>query len=65
MAKLVEQARAEGLELVGENGLLGGLTKLVLESALEGEMTEHLGYDKHDRPAATAATPATARGPRR
>ncbi|MGI5485662.1 IS256 family transposase [Microtetraspora malaysiensis] len=48
VAKLVDQARAEGLELVGENGLLGRLTKLVLESALEGEITEHLGYDKHD-----------------
>ncbi|GAB3910493.1 IS256 family transposase [Microbispora bryophytorum] len=49
VAKLVEQARADGLELVGENGLLGRLTKLVLESALEGEITDHLGYDKHER----------------
>jgi transposase-like protein len=48
VAKLVGQARAQGLELVGENGLLGRLTKLVLESALEGEITGHLGYDKHD-----------------
>nr|WP_240972277.1 IS256 family transposase [Microbispora sp. CL1-1] len=48
VARLVGQARAEGLELVGENGLLGRLTKLVLESALEGELTDHLGYDKHD-----------------
>lgn len=29
VARLVGQARAEGLELVGENGLLGRLTKLV------------------------------------
>ncbi|MEU8276615.1 transposase [Microbispora bryophytorum] len=49
LAKLVEQARADGLELVGENGLLGRLTKLVLESALEGEITGHLGYDEHER----------------
>jgi putative transposase len=49
VGRLVEQARAEGLELVGENGLLGRLTKLVLESALEGEITDHLGYDKHER----------------
>lgn len=48
VARLVDQARAEGLELVGENGLLNRLTKLVLESALEGELTDHLGYDKHD-----------------
>ncbi|MGW0203135.1 IS256 family transposase [Nonomuraea sp. NPDC003201] len=49
VARLVDQARAEGVELVGENGLLGRLTKLVLESALEGEITDHLGYDKHER----------------
>lgn len=49
VAKLVDQARAEGMELVGENGLLGRLTKLVLESALEGEITDHLGHDKHER----------------
>uniref|UniRef100_UPI001B80C313 transposase n=1 Tax=Streptosporangium amethystogenes TaxID=2002 RepID=UPI001B80C313 len=49
VGRLVDQARAEGLELVGENGLLGRLTKLVLESALEGEITDHLGCDKHER----------------
>ncbi|WP_435889258.1 IS256 family transposase [Streptosporangium canum] len=48
VGRLVDQARADGVELVGENGLLGWLTKLVLESALEGEITDHLGYDKHD-----------------
>jgi putative transposase len=36
------------VELVGQAGLLTGLTKSVLETALEAEMTEHLGYDKHD-----------------
>jgi putative transposase len=46
--ELVEAARAEGVELVGPGGLLTGLTKTVLETALEAEMTEHLGYDKHD-----------------
>ncbi len=45
---LVEKARAEGVELVGPGGLLTGLTKSVLETALEAEMSEHLGYDKHD-----------------
>ena len=45
---LVDQARAEGVELVGPGGLLTGLTKRVLEAALEAEMAEHLGYDKHD-----------------
>src|SRR3954465_3478441 len=46
--ELVPRARAEGLQLTGEGGLLQQLTKRLLESALEGEITEHLGYDKHD-----------------
>ena len=46
--ELVEQARVQGVELVGAGGLLTRLTKSVLETALEAEMTEHLGYDKHD-----------------
>ena len=45
---LVEQARSEGVELIGPGGLLTGLTKTVLETALEAEITDHLGYDKHD-----------------
>jgi len=35
-------------DLIGENGLLKQLTKLVVERALEAEMTEHLGYEKHE-----------------
>ena len=46
--QLAERARAEGLSLAGLGGLLGRLTKVVLESALEGEMDAHLGYAKHD-----------------
>lgn len=34
--------------MTGEGGLLQQLTKRVLESALEGEITDHLGYEKHD-----------------
>jgi transposase-like protein len=30
-------------ELLGENGLLSQLTKALVERALEGEMTNHLG----------------------
>jgi len=44
---LVRQARAEGVALTGPDGLLKALTKTVLEAALDEEMTEHLGYDKH------------------
>ena len=36
------------MELIGPNGLLNQLTKNVLETALDAEMAEHLGYDKHD-----------------
>lgn len=46
--QLVAQARRQGLQLSGEGGLLQQLTKIVLESAMEGEITDHLGYDKHD-----------------
>jgi putative transposase len=46
--RLVEQAREQGVDLVGPGGLLTGLTKTVLETALEQEISEHLGYDKHD-----------------
>jgi putative transposase len=46
--QLVEQARVDGVDLVGPGGLLTGLTKTVLETALDAELSEHLGYDKHD-----------------
>ena len=46
--QLVAQAREKDIELVGPDGLLSQLTKRVLETALEAEMTDHLGYAKHD-----------------
>jgi putative transposase len=46
--QLAAQAQAEGVSLTGPGGLLGRLTKVVLESALEGEMDSHLGYRKND-----------------
>lgn len=45
--ELVERARSEGVELVGPGGLLTDLTRTVLETALEVEMDDHLGYPKH------------------
>jgi putative transposase len=45
---LLARARREGVSLVGPGGLLAGLTKTVLETALESELTDHLGYEKHD-----------------
>ncbi|MGV1080934.1 MAG: IS256 family transposase [Mycobacterium sp.] len=46
--QLAGRARQRGLQLVGEGGLLAQLTKQIVESALEGEMDDHLGYGKHD-----------------
>ena len=34
-------------DLIGENGLLKQLTKLLVEKALDAELTEHLGHDRH------------------
>ena len=47
-AELVRLAPEQGLSLTGPDGLLKQLTKTVLETALNEEMTEHLGYEKHD-----------------
>ena len=47
-ARLVAQARERGISLVGPDGLLQQVIKLVLEGALEGELTDHLGYAHGD-----------------
>ena len=52
--ELVRLAQEQGLSLTGPDGLLKQLTKTVLETALNEEMTEHLGYEKHDAPEAGA-----------
>src|ERR671938_1519768 len=46
-AAMVADAKARGLELTGPDGLLKLFTKTVLETALNEEMTEHLGHDKN------------------
>jgi putative transposase len=46
--ELVRQVRAQGMALTGPGGLLKALNKTVIETALEEELAEHLGYDKHD-----------------
>ncbi|BCQ08088.1 IS256 family transposase [Mycobacterium heckeshornense] len=46
--RLLAQAKEQGVELVDPNELLNQLTKNVLETALDAEMTEHLGYDEDD-----------------
>jgi putative transposase len=46
--ELVRSARSRGVAMTGPTGLLQALTKTVIETALDEEMVEHLGYDKHD-----------------
>jgi putative transposase len=41
-------------DLIGENGLLKQLTKLLVEKALDAELTEHLGHDRHEAVANTS-----------
>ncbi len=50
--ELVARAREQGVSLTGPEGLLKQLTKTVLETALNQELTEHLGHDKHGQPVA-------------
>jgi putative transposase len=38
-----------GVQLTGEGGFLPELVKRVLEAGLQAELTDHLGYEKHDR----------------
>ncbi len=45
--ELARRARAQGLSLTGPDGLLKQLTKTVLATALNQELTDHLGHDKH------------------
>jgi putative transposase len=59
VGQLVDRARSQGLRLTAEDGLLARLTKTILESAAEGEMTIISATPSTIRPAATAATPAT------
>ncbi len=50
-AELVRMAKEQGLSLTGPNGLLKQFTKTVLETALNEEMTEHLGLEPNQAPA--------------
>src|SRR5438874_4089210 len=65
VAQLVEQARTAGLQLTGEGGLLQQLTKRVLESALEGEITDHLATTRATRPVRAVGTRAMVYAARR
>jgi transposase-like protein len=49
VGELVARAQASGAKLTGEGGLLAELTRRVLESSLEGELTDHLGHERGER----------------
>ncbi|MBW3093750.1 IS256 family transposase [Bifidobacterium sp. 82T10] len=51
MLEMIRRAKEQGLDLTGPDGLLKRFTKTVLESALDEEMTEHLGRGKHEKSA--------------
>ncbi len=46
--ELVARAREQGVSLTGPGGLLKQLTKTVLETALNQELTEHLGHERRE-----------------
>ncbi len=50
--RLLAQAKEQGVSLIGPGGLLNRLTKNVLETALEAELTEHFGHDHGQTPIA-------------
>jgi putative transposase len=46
---LMSQVDQGGVQLTGEGGFLPELVKRVLEAGLQAELTDHLGYERHDR----------------
>ena len=72
VARLVERAEYEGVQLTGEGGLLPDMIKTAVEAALQGELTAHLGYERYavegrgsgnSRNGSSAKTVQTAAGP--
>lgn len=63
--ELVRTARVRGVALTGPDGMLKALTKTVIETALDEEMSEHLGYDKHEVAGRNGGYSRMGCGPRR
>jgi putative transposase len=47
IARIIEQAQEQGLQLTGEGGLLPDMIRQAVEAALHAEMSDHLGYERH------------------
>jgi transposase-like protein len=45
---LVDRARSEGVALTGEGGLLTSMVREVLQTGLDVEMADHLGYEPYE-----------------
>ena len=65
LRELTERARTGGLKLTGEGGLLGKLTKMVIEGAWRASWMTTSAMASMTRRAVMAAIPAMATGPRR
>jgi putative transposase len=61
--KLLEGVRTQD-DLAGPGGLLKQITKALVERMLAGELTHHLGYEKHEGRSPATAIPAMARAER-
>ena len=62
--ELLSGARTEQ-EIAGAGGLLGQLTKRLLERAMEVELTDHLGYEPHQEPPGGAGNTRNGSTPKR
>src|SRR6202042_3896049 len=62
--ELLAGARAEE-EIAGTGGLLGQLTKRLVERAMEVELTDHLGYEPHQEPPGGAGNTRNGSTPKR
>ena len=62
--ELLAGARTEE-EIVGPGGLLSQLTKRLVERAMEVELTDHVGYDRHQEPPGGAGNTRNGSTPKR
>ena len=62
---VMAKVRSEGLELLGDGGVIAELTKKILERALDEELTDHVGYDRGDRAGRNLANSRNGTTPKR
>lgn len=62
---LMGKVRSEGLELLGDGGIIAELTKKILERALDEELTDHVGYARGDKAGRNGANSRNGTTPKR